>query len=97
MKERIVGIVRIAALAILTINSILTAKGINPIPFDEALVTEVAVYIANGLSAFWAWWKNNNMTQAAQAAQVLKNNMKVDGIPDVYCEPEPIAEDEVIG
>ena len=96
MKEKVVGIVRIASLAILTINSILTAKGINPIPFDEALVTECAVYIANGIAAFWAWWKNNNMTKEAQAAQVLKNNMKIDGIPDVYYDPEAIVQDEYI-
>lgn len=96
MREKVMGIVRIAALAILTINSVLTAKGLNPIPFDEALVTEVAVYVANGISAFWAWWKNNNMTKEAQAAQVLKNNMKIDGIPDVYYDPEAIAEDEEV-
>ena len=96
MREKVMGIVRIAALAILTINSVLTAKGLNPIPFDEALVTEVAVYVANGISAFWAWWKNNNMTKEAQAAQVLKDNMKIDGIPDVYYNPEAIAEDEEV-
>lgn len=96
MREKVMGIVRIAALAILTINSVLTAKGLNPIPFDEALVTEVAVYVANGISAFWAWWKNNNMTKEAQAAQVLKDNMKIDGIPDVYYDPEAIAEDEEV-
>lgn len=95
-KERIIGLVRIVSLAVLTINSVLTAKGINPIPFDETLVTEVAVYVANGISAFWAWWKNNNMTKEAQAAQVLKDNMKIDGIPDVYYDPEAIAEDEEV-
>lgn len=94
MREKVIGIVRIASLAILTINSILTAKGINPIPFDEALVTECAVYITNGIAAFWAWWKNNNMTKEAQAAQVLKNAMKIDGIPDVYAVEEPVVEDE---
>lgn len=94
MQEKVMGIVRIASLVILTINSVLTAKGINPIPFDEALVTEVAVYIANGIAALWAWWKNNNMTQEAQAAQVLKDNMKIDGIPDVYYDPEAVVEDE---
>ena len=93
-KERIIGLVRIVSLAVLTINSVLTAKGINPIPFDETLVTEVAVYVANGISAFWAWWKNNNMTKEAQAAQVLKDNMKIDGIPDVYGVEEPILEDD---
>lgn len=96
MQEKVVGIVRIAALAILTINSILTAKGLNPIPFDEALVTECAVYIANGIAAFWAWWKNNNMTKEAQAAQVLKDNMKIDGVPDVYFDHEAMIEDEEI-
>lgn len=95
-KERIIGLVRIVSLAVLTINSVLTAKGINPIPFDETLITEVAVYVANGISAFWAWWKNNNMTKEAQAAQVLKDNMKIDGIPDVYYDPEAIAEDEEV-
>ena len=64
-KERILAIVRIVALFVTAINALLAAKGINPIPFDETLVGETACYVVAGATALWAWWKNNNVTNAA--------------------------------
>lgn len=80
--------IRLAVTVVLMINAALTAKGMNPIPFDETLVTECLTYLASGVTAVWAWWKNNNVTAEAQAAQVLKDDMKIDGIPDVYAVDE---------
>ena len=68
-KELSKAIIRLVVTAILMINAALTAKGINPIPFNESVVTEVLTYIASGLAALWAWWKNNNITKNAQYAQ----------------------------
>jgi len=87
--------IRLAVTAILMLNAWLTAKGMNPIPFDEAMVTEVLTCIAAGLSGVWVWWKNNNVSKEAQAAQMLKDDMKVDGIPDLYAyETVEIIEDD---
>lgn len=75
-KETAKAIIRLLVTLILTINSILTANGKNPIPFDESAFTETATYILNFLSAAWVWWKNNNVTKAAQHAQKVLNDEK---------------------
>lgn len=55
--------VRLAVMAVLTINSALVLAGKNPIPFDEATFTEVLTYVVTGVSIIWTWWKNNNVTK----------------------------------
>lgn len=76
MAEKTKAIIRIVALFVTAINAVLTAKGINPIPFDESLVGEVASYIVSGAVAIWNWWKNNNMTREAELAQKYLDNLK---------------------
>ena len=44
-------------------RAILTAKGINPIPFDESMVAEVCSYVFAGIMALWSWWKDAPMTK----------------------------------
>ena len=34
---------------------------------------------AAGLSTLWSWWKNNNVTTAAQEAQIQLQAIKQDG------------------
>lgn len=70
------AIIRIAVLAITTINAILTASGKNPIPFDESAFTECLAYIINGVCAVWAWWKNSDMTIEAEAGTRLTHQLK---------------------
>lgn len=69
------AIIRIAVLAITTVNAVLTASGKNPIPFDETAFTECLAYIINGVCAVWAWWKNNNITTNAQHAQKVLDRL----------------------
>ncbi|WP_428259607.1 phage holin [Gallibacter sp. Marseille-QA0791] len=73
------AIIRLIVMAVLMINMVLTLAGKNPIPFDEAAVTEWLTIAAGGLSAIWSWWKNNNMTTAAQEAQNTLKAIKEDG------------------
>ncbi len=63
--------IRLLVAAILMLNSVLTAKGINPIPFDETVFSDIALQVATGLSVIWVWWKNNNVTAKAQATKEL--------------------------
>lgn len=74
------AITRLIVMAVLAVNAALTLAGKNPIPFDENAITETATQVAAGLSALWAWWKNNNMTQAARLAQEQLNGIKEDGV-----------------
>lgn len=81
-KELSKAIIRLVVTFILMVNAVLTARGINPIPFDESVFTEWAVYLVSGVSTVWAWWKNNNVTPAAQAAQEYMKAIKEDGLPE---------------
>lgn len=75
-NERISSIVTIAVQMFLVINTILTAAGKNPIPLDESTATEFITYIVTGVWSVWTWWRNNNMTRAAVAGQLLINHIK---------------------
>lgn len=66
-------IIRTVILAIALINQILTACGINPLPFSDEVIYEViSVVFTVGASAV-AWWKNNSFTkEAIQADECMK-------------------------
>ena len=70
------AIIRLIVAAVLATNAYLTAKGINPIPFDANAFTETASQVANGLGIVWVWWKNNNITSASQTAQSVLTSIK---------------------
>ena len=76
MKGKKQAIIRLVVLAVTLANAILTATGKNPIPFDEAAVTEVLSYVISGVAAVWAWWKNNDMTYEAEEGTRLMRQMK---------------------
>lgn len=78
-NQRTNAIIRLIVMAVLMVNMVLTLVGKNPIPFDEAAVTEWLTIAAGGLSAIWSWWKNNNVTAAAQEAQNTLKAIKEDG------------------
>lgn len=67
-KERLKAIFRAFVMIIGAVNAILTAKGINPIPFDESMVAEVCSYVFAGIMALWSWWKDAPITNEALKA-----------------------------
>ena len=87
-NERIKAFIRLLVMAILMLNSVLTAKGLNPIPFDESAFTDVALQVATGISVLWVWWKDNNVTNKAKAkkslaAQVASGEVAVSTVSQV--------------
>ena len=78
-NETIKAFIRLLVAAILAFNTVLTAKGLNPIPFDESAFSDVALQVATGLSVLWVWWKNNNITKTAKRAQGYKKVLQEDG------------------
>lgn len=74
-NETIKAFIRLLVAAILMLNSILTAKGLNPIPFDESAFSDIALQVATGLSVLWVWWRNNNVTAKAQATKELTSKI----------------------
>ena len=49
----------------------------NPIPFDEMLVTEYATYAAAILMVAWVWWKDAPMTKEAIKAHLSMLGEKI--------------------
>lgn len=78
-NETIKAFIRLLVAAILAFNTVLTAKGLNSIPFDESVFSDVALQVATGLSVLWLWWKNNNITKKAKKAQSYKKALEEDG------------------
>lgn len=95
--------VRLAVMAVLTINSALVLAGKNPIPFDEATFTEVLTHVVTGVSIIWTWWKNNNVTKehcekqglADIAKGKLESDIDVEDLDiDEYDDEEDYDEEE---
>lgn len=77
---RVKAIIRLIVMIVLTVNAGLTLAGINPIPFDESAFTEAATQVAAGISILWSWWRNANITEAAQYSQTILKAVKEDGL-----------------
>ena len=60
-------IARTIALFVVLINTILTAIGLNPLPYSETEVYEAISTVVTVIVALWAWWKDNDITQKALA------------------------------
>ena len=76
MNELSKAIIRLLVTFVLVLNAGLTAKGLNPIPFDESAVTDVLTQLFAAGSIVWSWWKNNNVTKKARAQEEISNKLK---------------------
>ena len=75
-NNKTAGIVRLVVLLILLINQTLISFGYNPLPFSEEQIYEGVSSIALAVSAIYAWWKHNNITEEAEEAQVVLERKK---------------------
>lgn len=46
---------------------------------DAGILTNVLISVAAVVLFIWSWWKNNNITVAAQEAQVVLRELKASG------------------
>ena len=76
MKIKTATIVRTVVLAITLLNSILTACGINPIPFSEEEMYEGLSAVATVIASIWAWWENNSFTKNAIKADEVYEELQ---------------------
>lgn len=75
-NERAMAIVRLIVSVVTIINIVAAQFGWAPLGLDSELLYTV---ISGGFAiaaSIWAWWKNNNMTEAAQAAQNVLDLIK---------------------
>jgi SPP1 family holin len=82
MKKK--AFIRIVIALVGTVNAILTAKGINPIPFNETLVTEWISYAFDAAMIIWVWWKDAPITEAGIIGHDIMRAIKEDGSEIVY-------------
>ena len=76
MKIKNATIIRTVVLAVTLLNSILTACGINPLPFSEEQMYEGLSAAATVIASIWAWWENNSFTKNAIAADEVYDELQ---------------------
>lgn len=78
MQERIKGIIRLLVALVPVVNLILIQYDLSPLPFTQEEVNAGLSAAVSVLGILWAWWKNNNITNAAQAVQPILDKFKAD-------------------
>ena len=68
--ERLVAIVR------LVVPLVVAIANMAGYALDAGLVANIAMTVATIAAFVWAWWKNNNVTEAAQIAQEYLDALK---------------------
>lgn len=68
-NQKVAAIVRLMVLLYAVLNSVLLMFGINPLPFTEEEVSAGITAVLAVVASVLAWWKNNNITKAAQESQ----------------------------
>ena len=76
MKVSASTIARTIVLAIALVNQILTASGVNPLPFAEETIYELFTAIFTLVTSGIAWWKNNSFTAEAIEADAYMKDLK---------------------
>lgn len=78
MNEKTKAIVTLIVAVLTVINVALQAFGFIPLPITEDMIYAAVSSILAIIACVYAWWKNNNITDAAQKAQEVLNNLKAD-------------------
>ena len=76
MSERVKAIIRLIVALVPVFNIVLVQAGKSPLPFTQDEVNAGLSTVVAVLGIIWAWWKNNNMTKAAQSMQPALNELK---------------------
>ena len=78
-NERAMGLVRLIVAVVTIINIVAAQFGWEPLGVDAELLYNTISAIAAIVASVWAWWKNNNMTRAAQIGQRVVDEVKSGG------------------
>lgn len=81
-NERVMAAVRLIVAIATVINIVAQPFGWQPLGIDQEQLYMVLSGIASTIATIWAWWKNNNVTKAAQAAQRVTDTIKSEGVID---------------
>jgi len=70
------AIVRLCVLVVLQVNQISIIFGWEPLPYDEEQIYEFLSTVSMVIVTLWVWWKNNNITNEAIAADEVREHLK---------------------
>ncbi len=76
MNERAKAIIRLLVALVPVLNIVLMQFGKSPLPFTQEEVNAGLSAVVAVIGICWAWWKNNNMTRAAQSMQPALDELK---------------------
>lgn len=90
MRERVKAVIRLIVALVPVLNIVLVQAGKSPLPFSQDEVNAGLSAVVAVLGIFWAWWKNNNMTKAAQSMQPALNELKAVDKDEAGGEGDPL-------
>ncbi|KFI65881.1 phage holin [Bifidobacterium cuniculi] len=76
-KERAKAIATLAVSLYSMISAGCALAGINPLPFTTDQVSAGVFSILSVISVIYAWWKDQNITEAAAAGSVVTRSIKL--------------------
>ena len=85
-QERLVAFIRLAAMLIT--SGLMAFK----IAVDVDMVYAILSFDATVAAIFWGWWKNNNVTSAAQLFEALLKGFKKEHKEEMKLEVASLAE-----
>lgn len=78
-NERAMAVVRLVVALATVVNIVAQPFGWEPLGIDAEALYAVLSGAGAIAASLWAWWKNNNVTRAAQAGQRVTDAIKEDG------------------
>ena len=85
--ERAMAFVRLIVSIVTIVNVIAAQFGWQPLGIDGEMAYNAVSSIAAVITMVWAWWKNNNVTEAAIAGQKV-----IDELKNAEYEPQHLEE-----
>ena len=74
------------AIATIVITAIINVANVCGYAMDADMWVNAALSVLSAASIIYAWWKNQNVTQEAQIAQMFLDDLKENGIPDEFAD-----------
>ena len=75
-NQRIAAFARLIVPFYALVNAFLLSMGYNPMPFSDEDVTAAVNTVIGAVGTLYVWWRNNNITQEAQEAQLIYDQVK---------------------
>lgn len=75
---RAIAITRLVVSIITIANLALCAIGWSPLELEDDIIYDLVSLIVAIIANIWVWWRNNNVTRAAQEAQEVLSQLKED-------------------